>query len=285
MASRILHNNGEEIDLALSGAYPNIITRGSGFVRDTGVQNISGVKYFYDSITFYSGINVTGDFAILGSVVGDFYPKTDNLYDLGTSVLEWKNLYLDGTGRIDSLFVDENAVIATGLSVGGNEVISGNSSVIGNSTASAYMTTGSGNFGRLTITGDFNPSNISAHFIPKTDNLYDLGSSTIEFRNLYVDGTGKIDSLEIDENAVIQSGLSIGQSLTASGNSSTIGYSTASSFMASGSGAFGKLFVTGSGIPTSSTGAGVFGQMLLGSGYLYACTGTNQWGRVLLSTF
>lgn len=263
MASRILFNNGEEIDLALSGAYPNIITRGSGFVRDTGVQNISGVKYFYDSITFYSGINVTGDFSILGGVVGDFYPKTDNLYDLGTSVLEWKNLYLDGTGRIDSLFIDENAVIATGLSVGGNAIITGN----------------------LTVVGDFIPTNVAASYLPKTDNLYDLGSPTQEFRNLYIDGTGKIDSLEIDENAIIQSGLSIGQSLTASGNSSTIGYSTASSFMASGSGAFGKLFVTGTGIPLTATSAGVVGQILVGSGYLYACTGANLWGRTLLSTW
>ncbi len=285
MASRILFNNGLEIDQAISGAYPNIITKGSGFVRDTGVQSISGVKYFYDRITFYSGINVTGDFVITGSVLGDFYPKVDNAYDLGTSTLEWKNLYLDGTGRVDSLFVDENAVIATGLSVGGNAVISGNLSTIGNSTASAYMTTGSGNFGSLTITGDFNPSNIAAHLLPKTTNLYDLGSASQKFRNLYLDGTGKLDSLEINENAIVQSGLSIGQSATISGNSTVIGTDTASSFMTSGSGAFGKLFVTGSGIPTTSTGAGVFGQILLGSGYLYACTGTNKWGRALLSTW
>lgn len=191
MASRILFNNGLEIDQAISGAYPNIITRGSGFVRDTGVQNISGVKYFYDRITFYSGINVTGDFSILGSVVGDFYPKTNNAYDLGTSVLEWKNLYLDGTGRIDSLFVDENATIATGLSVGGNAVTSG--------------------------------------------------------------------------------------------NSSTVGYSTASSFMSSGSGAFGRLFVSGTGIPASSTSVGVYGEIIVGSGHLFACTGTNLWGRIALT--
>lgn len=255
MASRILFNNGEEIDLALSGAYPNIITRGSGFVRDTGVQNISGVKYFYDRITFYSGINVTGDFSILGSVVGDFYPKTNNAYDLGTSTLEWKNLYLDGIGRIDSLFVDENATIATGLSVGGNAIISGN----------------------LTTTGDFLPSNVAINFLPKTDNLYDLGSTTQEFRNLYVDGTGKVDFLEVDENAVVQSGLSIGQTLTVSGNS------TSASAMASGSGAFGRLFVSGTGIPATRTSVGVYGEIIVGSGHLYACTGTNLWGRIALT--
>lgn len=261
MASRILFNNGEEIDLALSGAYPNIITRGSGFVRDTGVQNISGVKYFYDRITFYSGINVTGDFSILGSVVGDFYPKTNNAYDLGTSALEWKNLYLDGTGRIDSLFVDENAVIATGLSVGGNAVITGN----------------------LTVVGDFIPTNVAANYLPKTDNLYDLGSTTQEFKNLYIDGTGKIDSLEIDENAVIATGLSIGGNVVVTGNSSVIGYSTASSFMSSGSGAFGRLFVSGTGIPATSTSVGIYGEIIVGSGHLFACTGTNLWGRIALT--
>lgn len=45
-----------------------------------------------------------------------------------------------------------------------------------------------------------------------------------------------------------------------------------------------ELIVTGA-IPSSGTAAGTSGQIALGGGYLYACTGTNAWGRVQLSSF
>ena len=44
-------------------------------------------------------------------------PKTDNTVDLGTSSVEFKNLYLDGTAKVDTLVVDESANIAGGLTV------------------------------------------------------------------------------------------------------------------------------------------------------------------------
>lgn len=275
MASRILTNRGLEIEQTLSTGYLALVTRGIGLVRDTGVQNISGVKYFYDTVTFYSGINVTGDFSILGGVVNNFYPKTDNLYDLGTASLEWRNLFLDGTAKVDSLIVDENAVVATGLSVGGNVVVS----------------------------GDFVPTNVAANFLPKTDNLYDLGSLSQEFKNAYFDGTVKTDALVVDESAIVTAGLSVGGNAVFSGSSNTIGSSTilsnlsvgqnfistgtstASSVISSGSGSFGRLFITGSGIPLTPTSAGTFGQIVIGSGFFYACTGANQWGRTALASW
>lgn len=266
MASRILYNSGEEIDLAISGAYPNIIIRGSGFVRDTGVQNISGVKYFYDRITFYSGVNVTGDFVITGNVLGDLTPKTDDLYSLGSSALEWANAYFDGFVRTDTLHVDENANVTGNLFVNGNVTGSGNANFAG-----AMTVVGNSQLGNTTITGDFSPNNFAAHLIPKTDNLYDLGSSSFEIRNLFVDGTGRIDALLVDENASVASGLSVGGNIT--GGSVTT----------SGSATVGALFVTGTGVPTGAGAAGSPGQIVWGSGYLYVCTGTNMWGRTHLT--
>ena len=46
---------------------------------------------------------------------GAIVPVTDNDIDLGTSSLEFKNLYLDGTAKIDTLTVDEAATIGTTL--------------------------------------------------------------------------------------------------------------------------------------------------------------------------
>ena len=53
---------------------------------------------------------------------GVIVPVTDNDIDLGTSGVEFKDLYLDGTAKIDTLTVDENATIAGTLGVTGNAV-------------------------------------------------------------------------------------------------------------------------------------------------------------------
>lgn len=50
--------------------------------------------------------------AFLSSII----PGADNTYDLGASSYEWKDLYVDGTGHIDS--VDADAVDVTGVTDG-----------------------------------------------------------------------------------------------------------------------------------------------------------------------
>jgi hypothetical protein len=54
------------------------------------------------------------DIVITTSVIR---PKTDNTVDLGTSTLEFKDLFLDGTAKVDTLTVDESATIAANLTV------------------------------------------------------------------------------------------------------------------------------------------------------------------------
>ena len=50
---------------------------------------------------------------------GVIVPVTTNDIDLGTSSLEFKNLYIDGVAKIDTLTVDENATVAGTLNVTG----------------------------------------------------------------------------------------------------------------------------------------------------------------------
>jgi len=250
MASRVYHLNGLQIDQATSGAYYNIIIRGSGFVRDTGVQNISGQKSYYDTATFYSGLNLTGDFVPSGSVAGNLTPKTDNYYDLGSVTKEWKNVYCDGTGWFDTLVVDENLTVATGLSVGGTATITGDLNLTGN----------------FTVTGDFLPKNIATHFLPKTNNLYDLGSLAAQFKNAYFDGFVQTDDLIVDQSASISSSLLVSGNITGVGDLN-----------------INRLFISGTGIPTGTGAAGTRGQFAVGSGHLFICTGTNAWGRTHLT--
>ena len=52
-------------------------------------------------------------------------PKTTNTLDLGTSALQYKDGFFDGTVRTDSLTVDENAVITGNLNLGGSLTLGG----------------------------------------------------------------------------------------------------------------------------------------------------------------
>jgi len=194
---------------------------------------------------------------------GAIIPVTDNDVDLGTSSLEFKDLYLDGTAHIDTLDVDANAGIIGNATVGGTLGVTGNTTLTANLTVNGNTTLGnaasdtvtitadvasdiipsadsthalgdSSNYwshgyidaitttgnvavgGNLTVTGTttFNGGTITmgdaatdnvvfgadvdSNIIPDDDDTYDLGSSSQEWRNLFIDGTANIDSLVAD---------------------------------------------------------------------------------------
>ena len=63
------------------------------------------------------------------------------------------------------------------------------------------------NFSSIT-TASF--GNISSSLIPDKDNTYDLGSSTKEFKDLYVDGTANLDTTVITSATIAKQGGTIG---------------------------------------------------------------------------
>jgi hypothetical protein len=130
-------------------------------------------------------------------------PKTDNTVDLGTSSLEFKDLYLDGTANIDTLQVDESATIAANLTVSGNATITTNLTVNGNTVI------GNANNDTLDVKADFISS-----LVPNTDDTYDLGFTTNEWRDLYIDGIANIDTLQVDESATITANLTVNGNTT-----------------------------------------------------------------------
>jgi hypothetical protein len=130
---------------------------------------------------------------------GVVVPVTDNDVDLGTSSLEFKDLFLDGTATVDTLQVDENGTVTGNFTVNSNTTL--------------------GDAGTDTVTYN---ARAASDFLPSNDGTHDLGSSSLEWQDLFIDGTATIDTLLVDESATVTANLSVGGNTSTTGNN-TIG--------------------------------------------------------------
>ena len=64
----------------------------------------------------------------------------------------------------------------------------------------------------------------SGAIVPKTDDTVDLGSSALEFKDLYIDGTANLDAVDIDAGAI--DGTVIGANSASTGAFTTVTAST-----------------------------------------------------------
>lgn len=143
-------------------------------ISDTNAFNKVVIDSVNNRISFYNDVSSV---AVEQVRIEDgvFVPVTDNDVDLGAVGAEFKDLYIDGIGYIDTLAVHENATITGNLTVSGNTVL------------------GSAATDTVTITAD-----VASTLIPGTDDTYDIGAVGSEWRNLYIDGTANVDSLIAD---------------------------------------------------------------------------------------
>jgi hypothetical protein len=95
--------------------------------------------------------------------------------------------------------------------------VTGDTTLTGNLTANANTTLGDAN----TDTVTFN-ARAASNLVPATDDAHDLGSSTLEWKDLYVDGTAKVDTLTVDENATVAGNLTVTGDLTINGATTNI---------------------------------------------------------------
>jgi hypothetical protein len=107
---------------------------------------------------------------------GAIIPVTDSDIDLGTSSLYFKNAY------IDSITTTGNVAVGGNLTVTGTTTFNGGTITMGDAATDNVV------FG----------ADVDSNIIPDDDDTYDLGSSSQEWRNLYIDGTANIDSLVAD---------------------------------------------------------------------------------------
>ena len=118
-------------------------------------------------------------------------PVTDNDIDLGTSSLEFKDLFIDGTAHIDTLDVDVNGTVAGTFGVTGATTLSSTLAVTG-------AVTGSSTLQGTTITA-------TTAFVPDASDGAALGTSALEFSDLFLaDGAVINFGDDQDYNLVIQ---------------------------------------------------------------------------------
>jgi len=111
-----------------------------------------------------------------------------------------------------TLGVTSNTTVGGNLAVTGNTTVGGTLTVTGDLTFNGNVDLGNALSDTISITGG-----IDTFLVPAADNTYSLGSEVYEWKDLYLDGTAHIDTLDVDENATVTGTLGVTGDLTASG--------------------------------------------------------------------
>ena len=146
------------------------------------------------------------------------------------------------------------------------------------------------NGGTLTL-GDANTDNIvfggevDSNIIPDDDGAYDLGSSTKEWKDLFIDGTAHIDTLDVDGNAGVIGDLTVTGTTTLSTKlaSSNLANSGVSAGTYGSSTAIPILVVNAQGQVTSASTTAVDSTTIEQLNTSVACTDTGTNGLVTVT--
>ena len=111
---------------------------------------------------------------------GAVLPVTDSDVDLGTSSLYFKDAY------IDSITTTGNVAVGGNLTVTGTTTFNGGTLTLGDAASDNVV------FG----------ADVDSNIIPDDDNTYDLGSSTQEWKDLYIDGIAYLDGINFNGTAI-----------------------------------------------------------------------------------
>ena len=200
----------------------------------------------------------------------DYFEFSDDLLIATNEKIQFRDtaIYINSSadGQLDLVADTEIQIAATTIDMNGAADISGNLAVGGNLTVAGNATvTGTTTFNGGTLTlGDSASDNVvfgadvDSNIIPDDDDTYDLGSSTQQWRDIYIDGTANIDSLVADTadiNGGTVDGATIGASSATTVKGTTITATTAfvpgtsdGATLGTASLEFGDLFLADGGV-------------------------------------
>ena len=209
----------------------NAFNASSGHTHDGSTAGDGGPisNLFSNSLVFGTNANIdvaitfnatTNDGVLTWMEDEDYFKFSDDLLIDSTEKVQFRDtglyIYSSADGQLDIVADTEVQIAATTIDINGNADISGNLGIGGNLTVTGTTTF---NGGTLTL-GDSAADNVvfgadvDSNIIPDDDGAYDLGSSTQEWRDLYIDGTAHIDTLDVDVNATIAGTLGVTGVLT-----------------------------------------------------------------------
>ena len=138
----------------------------------------------------------------------DYFEFSDDILIAAAEKLQFRDsaIYINSStdGQLDLVADTEIQIAATTIDMNGNADISGNLGIGGNLTVTGTTTF---NGGTITL-GDAAADNVvfgadvNSSIIPNTDSAYDLGSSSQEWRDLYIDGTAYLDAINYNGTAI-----------------------------------------------------------------------------------
>ncbi len=189
----------------------NIGTTGQVLEVSSGKPAWTNTIYNTGLILGYGASDATINFATDNNIIfkidntgqikltdGALLPVTDDDVDLGSSTLQFKDGFFDGTLEADAITVGGTAVL-TGGAVTSITAITHNSLVIGRD-ADNDIDFGTDNNIIFRAGADDQIKLIDGALAPVTDNDVDLGTSSLEFKDAYFDGTVTTDALAMATN-------------------------------------------------------------------------------------
>lgn len=168
-----------------------------------------------------------------------------------------------------------NVHMFANLDVGGNVTVTGTTTFNGGT-----LTLGDANTDNIVFGGE-----VDSHIIPDDDGTYDLGSSTKEWKDLFIDGTAHIDTLDVDGNAGIVGNLNVTGTTTLSTKlaSSNLANSGVSAGTYGSSTAIPILVVNAQGQVTSASTTAVDSTTIEQLNTSVSCTDTGTNGLVTIT--
>lgn len=142
----------------------------------------------------------TDTVTVNAQIASSLIPDTDNTYDLGVNT----------TGRWRDLWLSRNlSVIGTGI-FGGFVTMLDGMSVALTATFDGDVILGSDDGDDIEVNGEF-----ISNLIPNSDNLYDLGESGKEWRDIYIDGELHVDTITnaVGQNINVERDLDLGNNI------------------------------------------------------------------------
>ena len=211
--------NVDAVGLITARAGIRVLTNGidvdsGGINVDAGGLNVTGITTLNGNATFAGNVNLgqgadNDQINVNGKFVSGLEPFNNLTYDIGDNVKRWKRVYA-GTFIGNA---DVGILTATGADINGDLDVDG----------------------RLDTTDLSVAGVVTSNLIPSLTNNFDLGSSTLSWRNLYVTNLVDVDRIEV-------------QSLKVTGLSTFVGVVTTSSDLYVGGNLYGDDATNISGI-------------------------------------